>query len=102
MPSESFVAFFTAAGLMARPIRQLSSLNAVIQRGLAAAEDIFNSIDKESENYTEGLELNKDLAGEVFIENVSFSYNDEGEQVLKNISIHAKQGETVALVGRSQ
>lgn len=101
LPSESFVAFFTAAGLMARPIRQLSSLNAVIQRGLAAAEDIFNSIDKESENYTEGLELNKDLAGEVFIENVSFSYNDEGEQVLKNISIHAKQGETVALVGRS-
>ncbi|GIR02563.1 MAG: hypothetical protein CM15mP12_0940 [Gammaproteobacteria bacterium] len=45
LPSESFVAFFTAAGLMARPIRQLSSLNAVIQKGLAAAEDIFISID---------------------------------------------------------
>ena len=41
LPSESFVAFFTAAGLMAASIRQLSNLNAVIQRGLAAAEDIL-------------------------------------------------------------
>ena len=48
---------------MARPIRQLSSLNAVIQRGLAAAEDIFSSIDKKPENYAEGLDLNKELSG---------------------------------------
>ena len=101
LPSESFVAFFTAAGLMARPIRQLSSLNAVIQRGLAAAEDIFSSIDKKPENYAEGLDLNKELAGEVSIQNVSFSYHEDGDQVLKNISIDAKQGETIALVGRS-
>lgn len=101
LPSESFVAFFTAAGLMARPIRQLSSLNAVIQRGLAAAEDIFSSIDKRPENYAEGLDLNKELSGEVSIQNVSFSYHEDGDQVLKNISIDAKQGETIALVGRS-
>ena len=57
---------------MARPIRQLSNLNAVIQKGLAAAEDIFNTIDNASENYNEGLDINKTLNGEVEIDNVSF------------------------------
>ena len=101
LPSESFVAFFTAAGLMARPIRQLSSLNAVIQRGLAAAEDIFSAIDRAPEKYNEGLEINKDLEGDVSIEDVSFSYSEEGDPVLKNISINVNKGETIALVGKS-
>ena len=101
LPSESFVAFFTAAGLMARPIRQLSNLNAVIQKGLAAAEDIFNTIDNASENYNEGLDINKTLNGEVEIDNVSFSYSEDSEPVLNNISIKASKGETIALVGKS-
>ena len=101
LPSESFVAFFTAAGLMARPIRQLSSLNAVIQRGLAAAEDIFSSMDQEPENYESGIELKNKITGDVLIENVTFSYDDSKDSVLKNISITANKGETIALVGRS-
>ena len=101
LPSESFVAFFTAAGLMARPIRQLPSLNAVIQKGLAAAEDIFNSIDGSPENYSEGMELSKKLQGDINIKNVTFSYFDDDEPVLKSINISAKKGETIALVGRS-
>ena len=101
LPSESFVAFFTAAGLMARPIRQLSNLNAVIQRGLAAADDIFTTIDNSPEKYNEGLDINKTLDGEVQIENVSFSYSHDSDPVLNNISIKASKGETVALVGKS-
>lgn len=101
LPSESFVAFFTAAGLMARPIRQLSSLNAVIQKGLAAAEDIFNSMDKESEDYESGIELTKPLEGGVELKNVTFAYGEENENVLSDISINVEKGETVALVGRS-
>ena len=101
LPSESFVAFFTAAGLMARPIRQLSNLNSVIQRGLAAAEDIFTTIDNSPEKYNEGLDINKTLDGEVQIDNVSFSYSHDSDPVLNNISIRATKGETVALVGKS-
>ena len=101
LPSESFVAFFTAAGLMARPIRQLSSLNAVIQKGLAAAEDIFNSMDKEPEDYESGIELTKPLEGGVELKNVTFAYGEENENVLSDISINVEKGETVALVGRS-
>ena len=101
LPSESFVAFFTAAGLMARPIRQLSNLNGIIQRGLAAAEDIFTTIDNSPEKYNEGLDINKTLEGEVHIDSVSFSYSHDSEPVLNNISIKASKGETIALVGKS-
>ena len=86
---------------MARPIRQLSNLNGIIQRGLAAAEDIFKAIDNSPEKYNEGLDLNKTLEGEVQIDNVSFSYSHDSEPVLNNISIKVSKGETVALVGKS-
>ena len=101
LPSESFVAFFTAAGLMARPIRQLSSLNAVIQKGLAAAEDIFQSMDKQPEDYESGIELSKSLEGSVELKNVNFAYSEDGENVLNNISLTVEKGQTIALVGRS-
>ena len=101
LPSESFVAFFTAAGLMARPIRQLSSLNAVIQKGLAAAEDIFQSMDKQPEDYESGIDLSKSLEGSVELKNVNFAYSEDGENVLNNISLNVEKGQTIALVGRS-
>ena len=101
LPSESFVAFFTAAGLMARPIRQLSSLNAVIQKGLAAAEDIFQSMDKQPEDYESGIDLSKALEGSVELKNVNFAYSEDGENVLNNISLNVEKGQTIALVGRS-
>ena len=41
LDAETFVAFFTAAGLMAKPIRQLSNINITVQKGLAAAKEIF-------------------------------------------------------------
>ena len=64
---------------------------------LAAAEDIFTTIDNSPEKYNEGLDINKTLDGEVQIENVSFSYSHDSEPVLNNISIKASKGETVAL-----
>ena len=45
LKAEDFVAFITAAGLMAKPIRQLSNINAVIQKGLAASFEIFDHLD---------------------------------------------------------
>ena len=49
LDAETFVAFFTAAGLMAKPIRQLSSINMTVQKGLAAANEIFEQLDEEIE-----------------------------------------------------
>ena len=56
LDAETFVAFFTASGLMAKPIRQLSSVNGIIQKGLAANE-IFDQLDYEDEKIVEKLLL---------------------------------------------
>ena len=50
LDAETFVAFFTAAGLMAKPIRQLSNINIIVQKGLAAANEIFDQLDQQNEN----------------------------------------------------
>ena len=52
MSSGTFIAFFGAAAMLAKPIRQLSITNSMIQRGLAAAEVIFNQIDEKDEDLT--------------------------------------------------
>src|SRR3546814_19251641 len=43
------VAYITAAGLLPKPIRQLSEVSATIQKGLAAADSIFEQLDEEPE-----------------------------------------------------
>ena len=50
LDAETFVAFFTAAGLMAKPIRQLSNINITVQKGLAAAKEIFEQLDEDIED----------------------------------------------------
>ena len=50
LDAETFVAFFTAAGLMAKPLRQLSNVNIIIQKGLAAANEIFDQLDQDNED----------------------------------------------------
>ena len=95
---ETFVAFFTAAGLMAKPIRQLSNINITIQKGLAAANEIFDQLDQDNENNSGNL--TNPINGNIVFEDVSFSY-DTGGQILSNISFDVSQNETIAIVGRS-
>ncbi|OGT71460.1 MAG: lipid A export permease/ATP-binding protein MsbA [Gammaproteobacteria bacterium RIFCSPLOWO2_02_FULL_57_10] len=94
-----FVTFLTIAGLLAKPIRQLSQINSVIQRGISAADSIFSLLDETKEKDTGTHEV-KRVQGEVQFEDVSFSYK-EGEAVLSHINLHVKPGQSVALVGKS-
>lgn len=94
-----FVAFLSAAGLLAKPIRQLTQVNAVIQRGLSAAASIFNLLDEEMEKDS-GERLLDRAKGRIEFKDVSFSYEDE-TQTLANISFVAEPGQTIALVGKS-
>jgi len=96
--AEDFVAFITAAGLMAKPIRQLSNINAVIQKGLAAAVEIFDQLDAKEEDDEGEVETN--IIGNIKFSDVSFSYNSE-ESVLSNLNFDISQNETVAIVGKS-
>ena len=96
----SLVAFITAAAQMGKPIRTLRSVQSIIQRGLAAAEDVFEQIDiaPEPDRGTTPVTRAK---GEIVIERLSFRYPEANEYALENVSLQLKPGETVALVGRS-
>jgi len=98
LSAENFVAFITAAGLMAKPIRQLSNINAVIQKGLAAAIEIFDQLDAKEEQDTGDIET--EITGNIEFKDVTFSYKPK-ELVLNNLNFNIGQNETVAIVGKS-
>ncbi len=100
MSAGSLIAFISTAGLLAKPMRQVSQVNAVIQTGLAAANEIFQLFDEPVEQDT-GTRRLEHVEGRIEFRNVCFSYETGGPEVLKDISLIIEPGQTVALVGRS-
>ena len=101
MTPGTFIAFFSAAGMLAKPVRQLSEINSQIQKGLAAAEDIFSQLDETPER-NEGTYTSDEIKGEIAFSNLNFSYEGEGGgNTLEDINLIINQGETVAFVGKS-
>lgn len=94
-----FVAFIGAAAQLAKPIRQLTQINSVIQRGLSAAESIFAMIDETSETDTGQYTVER-AKGRFEIDSVHFAYNNSAK-ALDGISFTAEPGQTIALVGKS-
>nr|WP_301272701.1 MULTISPECIES: lipid A export permease/ATP-binding protein MsbA [unclassified Halomonas] len=100
MTPGEFVAFITAAALMIKPVRQLTEINSEIQKGIAAASELFGLLDLTPEQ-DEGSLIPSKLTGNVVIENVSFRYGDDQPSVLHNVNLNVAPGELVAIVGRS-
>ena len=100
LSSGKAVEFLVLAGMLGRPIRNLSEVNAKLQRGFAAAEDIFAQLDSGIEANLGTYTLER-AQGEVTVRNVSFRYADDGPDVLKDIELSIAPAQTVALVGRS-
>jgi subfamily B ATP-binding cassette protein MsbA len=96
----SLVAFLTAATQLGKPIRQLSEVQSDIQRGLAAAEDIFAQLDMEAERDTGKVEVVR-ARGDISVRGVSFAYPGSDRLVLEDIYLEIPAGKTLALVGRS-
>ncbi len=95
----SFVGYLTAAFMLPKPIRQLSDANSLIQKGIVAAESIFEVLDEEIEKDTGDYEVDR-VDGEIEYKNVFFFY-DKDKNILDNLSFKIKPGQTVALVGQS-
>ena len=93
-----FAAYITAASLMAKPVRQLTQVNAKVQSGIAAAYSIFELMDQEREKDSGILTVDR-VKGNIKFDSVSFSYDQE--PVLHDINFEVKAGDTIALVGRS-
>lgn len=94
------VAYITMAGLLPKPIRQLSEVSSTIQRGVAGAESIFEQLDEVPEVDVGTVERER-VSGRLEVRNLSFRYPDTDKMVLDDISFVAEPGQMVALVGRS-
>ena len=94
------VAYITAAGMLPKPIRQLSEVSATIQKGLAGAESIFTQLDEVPESNRGTVERDT-ISGRLEVRNLSFSYPGAEQPVLQDINFTAEPGQMIALVGRS-
>ncbi|KAF2392416.1 MULTISPECIES: lipid A export permease/ATP-binding protein MsbA [Pseudomonas] len=94
------IAYITLAGLLPKPIRQLSEVSSTIQKGVAGAESIFEQLDVEPE-VDNGTVERDSVSGRLDVRNLSFTYPDTDRQVLNDISFSVEPGQMVALVGRS-
>ncbi|MFK3793672.1 lipid A export permease/ATP-binding protein MsbA [Pseudomonas piscis] len=94
------VAYITAAGLLPKPIRQLSEVSSTIQKGVAGAESIFEQLDVQPEVDTGTVERER-IDGRLEVRNLSFTYPETDREVLKDINFSADPGQMIALVGRS-
>jgi subfamily B ATP-binding cassette protein MsbA len=96
----SLVAFIAAATQLGKPIRTLTNVQSVVQRGLAAAEDLFVQIDTPPERDTGKTTLSR-ASGELTFEDVSFAYPGSETAALDRIDLRIPAGSLVAFVGRS-
>jgi subfamily B ATP-binding cassette protein MsbA len=95
-----FMSFLIAMLLMMQPIRRLTMVNENLQRGIAAAESVFDFLDQEIERDTGTRKLEK-VKGHVQFKNASFSYEQNKPDILQDIELDIAPGQSVAFVGRS-
>jgi ABC-type multidrug transport system fused ATPase/permease subunit len=100
MTLGELVGFLFFLALFYEPISRLHGLNQILQSARAAGERVFDILDTtaEAENAARTESLRLPLRGEVRYDGVSFSYG-EARTVLQNISLHARPGQMIALVG---
>ena len=99
MSVGDFSGFITAMVLLMTPLKRLTNVNAMIQRGIAAASSIFSLLDEGNE-----LDLGTKDAGRlnasVSFKDVTFAYGKDKE-TLKDINTKINAGQTIAIVGKS-
>ena len=97
----SFMSFFGAMMLMLQPIRRITNVNAVLQRGIAASESLFSVLDEPAEK-DQGVLERLSSKGTLEFKKVTFSYDDKANKdVISGVSFTAKKGQSVAIVGHS-
>jgi subfamily B ATP-binding cassette protein MsbA len=101
MNPGDFMAFFALLGMAGQSLRQLANLQTVFAEGTTAARRLFSALDVQPEvRETESARVLAAGDGEVRLQDVSFAY-DDGGAILESVTLEARRGEMVALVGPS-
>ncbi|MGD8577047.1 MAG: lipid A export permease/ATP-binding protein MsbA [Thiohalophilus sp.] len=101
MTVGKFMSFMLAMILLLQHAKKLTTINAQLQRGIAAAFSVFTFIDTEPESDTGYRTLEK-VQGKVSYQDVTFSYtDDQSSPILQDIDLTIEAGQSVAFVGRS-
>jgi subfamily B ATP-binding cassette protein MsbA len=98
--APAFIGFITAMGMLLAPLKRLININAVVQRGIAAAASLFEILDQPRESDT-GTKLLERARGDVAYRGVSFRYDSGHERALRGVDLTIPAGATIALVGQS-
>ena len=100
MTVGGFASFITAMLMTLTPLKHLAAVNGPLQRGLAAGSTVFGIIDAAPERETGNVLLER-ASGKLDFERVGFSYPNQKQAALSDISLSIAPGETIALVGMS-
>jgi subfamily B ATP-binding cassette protein MsbA len=94
------LSYITAMALVFEPVRRLTSINETVQKGMAAAESIFELLDQPNETNTGTLKPTK-IKGEICFKDSYFQYPNSKTPQFNNFNLKIKAGKTTALVGQS-
>lgn len=99
--SGNFVSFITALIMLYTPIKNLGNNFNAVQMSFMAIERVFGVLESKPQIVNkENAIILKNINNDITFENVSFEYT-KNKPVLKNLNLHVKKGETLALVGNS-
>jgi len=96
----TFMSFVVAMGLMLPPVKRLTSVNAQLQRGIVAADSLFELLDTDSERDT-GTRVLGRARGRIEYRQLTHAYDTDKGPVIHDLDLVIESGESVALVGRS-
>lgn len=96
----TFTAIFTAMIASIPPLKRLTSVQSQMQKGIAAADSIFQVLDTDTEKDTGNLVVQR-VRGAIEFRDVSFRYGNSDRPVLNNVSFSVPAGSVAALVGSS-
>ena len=96
----TFMSFIAAMMMLLSPIKRLMTVNAEVQKGIAAANSIFSLLDSDAEA-DDGEQRLERAQGRIEYRHVNFSYGRGDSGSLKDINLTIEPGQTVAFVGHS-
>jgi subfamily B ATP-binding cassette protein MsbA len=96
----SLIAFIAAMAMLLSPIKRVTSVINILQRGIAAGDSLFELLDERRERDTGTAEL-AEVEGRIEYRNVGLAYRDGGDYALRHVDLGIAPGQTIALVGHS-